>query len=35
MASGRTFTLNSGYAIPAVGLGTWVCAIEAHLEDNK
>ncbi|OJJ61224.1 hypothetical protein ASPSYDRAFT_77452 [Aspergillus sydowii CBS 593.65] len=23
MASGRTFTLNSGYAIPAVGLGTW------------
>ncbi|KAF9888769.1 hypothetical protein FE257_008345 [Aspergillus nanangensis] len=24
MASGRTFKLNSGYEIPAVGLGTWL-----------
>ncbi|KAK7402468.1 hypothetical protein QQX98_011795 [Neonectria punicea] len=23
MSSGRTFKLNSGYAIPAIGLGTW------------
>lgn len=25
MSLGRTFKLNSGYEIPAVGLGTWVC----------
>ncbi|KAE8355616.1 hypothetical protein BDV28DRAFT_145942 [Aspergillus coremiiformis] len=25
MAQGRTFKLNSGYDIPAIGLGTWVC----------
>lgn len=24
MSLGRTFKLNSGYEIPAVGLGTWV-----------
>lgn len=24
MSSGRAFKLNSGYSIPAVGLGTWV-----------
>lgn len=36
MASRRIFKLNSGYEIPAVGLGTWVCVIvEAHSEDNK
>lgn len=26
MSLGRTFKLNSGYEIPAVGLGTWVRA---------
>lgn len=25
MASGRTLKLNSGYTMPVVGLGTWVC----------
>jgi L-glyceraldehyde reductase len=25
MSSGRTFKLATGYTIPAVGLGTWVC----------
>lgn len=24
MSSGRSFKLNTGYEIPAVGLGTWV-----------
>lgn len=26
MSLGRTFKLNSGYEIPAIGLGTWVSA---------
>lgn len=28
MSLGRTFKLNSGYEIPAIGLGTWVSAAE-------
>lgn len=32
MALGRAFKLNSGYEIPAVGLGTWVgaCSSSNH-----
>lgn len=33
MSLGRTFKLNSGYQIPAVGLGTWVCSIQT-IYDN-
>lgn len=35
MASGKTLTLNTGYRIPVVGLGTWVsCEVEIILEET-
>jgi hypothetical protein len=33
MSSGRSFKLNSGYSMPAVGLGTWVSEPGLHTVD--
>jgi L-glyceraldehyde reductase len=34
MSLGRTFKLNSGYEIPAVGLGTWVGYIPSTVQNQ-